>query len=443
MRNRTQHYDWGSRWMLPALEIGGAVRDESSGSGGGGGSSAEISPEPVAEVWMGTHPRGPSFVETSSGAFEPLAEVVGSAGTGEMPFLLKILTAERGLSIQTHPSRALAYDGYRREDAQGIDIAAPHRMYRDQNHKPELLCAVEDFWGLRGFRPLGELTSEMNRFVDLLPPAAAELRAALRAFVASPSTSSWRTAFAALLQAAEGAARTAVVAALEQYCHVSDAETDPPGRDDRYWWCRELSRQFPGDLGAAAPLYLNLVHLKPGEAIFLEAGVLHAYLYGAGVELMAASDNVLRAGCTSKHVDRPELLRALSFVFEPASVVAPEGKPCGSGVVQRYLTSAREFELLRCALPPGVSEGRVVFSKSASSVAVVLSLGGEARVVEAASADAASPEAVVPGRSVPLSPTESAVVTSETKQFVVELHARGVVYVAGVPGAITCSDGDG
>jgi len=421
--------------MVPALTKDEAPGDVNFEAERDTASTPRRSEDLVAEIWMGTHPRGPSYAETSPGTYEPLTEVLGRVGARELPFLFKILTAERGLSIQTHPSQALAREGFQRETAEGIDRGAPHRMYRDRNHKPELLCAVDDFWGLRGFRPLEELQTEMQGFMNVLQqPAADTLRGALQVFVSSPTESTWREAFAALLQSAEGAARAAVVSALQTYCGTSNLGSSEPKRDNRYWWCRELLRQFPGDLGAAAPLYLNLVHLNPGEAIFLEAGVLHAYLYGAGVELMAASDNVLRAGCTSKHVDRRELLRALGFVLEPAAVLSPAAEMCGDGRMTRYRTSADEFELLRYALPPGVNHGRISLTKSRESVAVVLSLGTTAGVFE-------EPKQLpaVMGRSVELSSTEAAVVDYGTDRFMVELHAGGVAYVAGVPGAITCT----
>lgn len=401
------------------------------------GEPVSPSPEPVAELWMGTHPRGPSSVETSPGDMEPLTEILGRSGAGELPFLFKILTAERGLSIQTHPSRALAREGFRREEAHGIDIGAAHRTYRDRNHKPELLCAVGEFWGLRGFRPLSELQSEMRDFVaELNDSAMTPLRTALERFVAAPGDSTWREAFAALLRIAERGETAPLEGALRAYCGEPDPDEAYADRDDRYWWCRELMRQFPGDVGAAAPLYLNLVHLHPGDAIFLEAGVLHAYLYGAGVELMASSDNVLRAGCTSKHVDRQELLQALTLIFDLPAVVRPDPISCGEGELRRYRTTAEEFELLRCSLPPGAGTGRLQLTKERGA-AVVLSVGGGAQV---RAADAAPDTVSSPAQSVALSSTESALVDYGTKRFSIDLSSVGAVYVASVPGTISCEE---
>lgn len=420
MRNHVQTYDWGSKWMLPALRAAGD-------------GPVHPHPRPVAEIWMGTHPRGPSSVELGPEGHVPLTEILNRFGAGELSFLFKILTAERGLSIQSHPSKKMAEEGFYREEAQGIDIDAPHRTYRDTNHKPELLCAVDDFWGLRGFRPLPELQQEMARFVTELDAETMNpLRTALEHFVAVPGEATWRDAFAALLQVAETEETAAFQRALHSYCGDPGAVKDEPERDDRYWWCRELMRQFPGDSGAAAPLYLNLVHVHPGEAFFLEAGVLHAYLYGAGVELMASSDNVLRAGCTSKHVDRSELLRTLAFRFESAGVSQPDMTSCGGAELFRYRTQAEEFELLRCSSHPGEPTRRIELTKDRGAV-VVLSVGTSVQVtVKGADTESHREAAVV------LASTESALVDDETKRFSIDLHAPGTVYLASLPGAVAC-----
>lgn len=423
MRNHAQNYDWGSRWMLPALRAAGA-------------GAVDLDPDPVAELWMGTHPRGPSSADVGHEGSVPLTEVLSRSGDGELSFLFKILTAERGLSIQTHPSQEMAEEGFAREEAQGINIGAPHRTYRDRNHKPELLCAVDEFWGLRGFRPLPELQQEMARFVTKLDSeTVVPLRTALEHFVAVPGEATWREAFAALLRIAETEDTDAFERALCSYCGDPGAAKDEPARDDRYWWCRELMRQFPGDAGAAAPLYLNVVHLHPGEAVFLEAGVLHAYLYGAGVELMASSDNVLRAGCTSKHVDRSELLRTLSFRFEPAVVRHPDRVSCGGAELFRYQTAAEEFELLRYSSDAEESTRRVKLTKDRGA-AIVLALGGSVRVTVASVDSEPGSEA-----TVSLSATESALVDYETNRFFLDFPASGTVYVASLPGAITCQPG--
>lgn len=477
MRNRAQNYDWGSRWMVPALQTAD-------------GESLSPTEEPVAEIWMGTHPRGPSSVEIDSRDTVLLSEILSRSGSGELPYLFKILTAERGLSIQTHPTQAMARDGFAWEESQGIDIAAPHRTYRDRNHKPELLCAVDEFWGLRGFRPLSELQREMRGLAEMLTEEAGEadkaeeadraeeavnqLREVLQRFVADPGVAVWREVFATLLRIAESGETTAVERALHAYCSDdgsgdrrpgdSAAADDPPDRNNRYWWCRELMRQFPGDLGAAAPLYLNLIHLRPGEAVFLEAGVLHAYLYGAGVELMASSDNVLRAGCTSKHVDRPELLRTVQFTFDPPAVVEPDTVTCGDGTLLRYRTGAQEFELVRFSLSskpegpqkpagPGSPDstdgaalgghplgGGMTFAKRGGA-AIVLAVGGAVEVTAMPSESPRDPAGGIADSVGPvvLHSTESALVDYETQRVSLRGRSAATVYVAGTPGTIICA----
>jgi mannose-6-phosphate isomerase len=426
-------------------------RDGARGESGGDGDTG-----PVAEVWMGSHPRGPSILaETDAPLLRHLldeperrlgsrAAALAPPGDDQpgLPFLFKILTAEKGLSIQSHPTRERAAAGYAEEDRAGVPLDAPHRNYRDRNHKPELILALGDFWGLRGFRSLDELAREMAAFAAaLVEPELGGLRRSLEAFAEDPVEERWKDAFAALVApAAEGsggagtAVSTALCAALEGYAvtrgpAAADAGLHgvPPGaagvdRDNRYWWCRELARQFPGDIGAVAPLYLNLFHLRPGEAVFLDAGILHAYLFGAGVEIMANSDNVLRAGCTPKHVDVPELLASLSFGANPAMVLAPEARPLGGGAgMRRFVTPAAEFELVEL----GGGSGPVDVQKE-EGPAIILSIGGGCRITSAAHA--------VPTR---LEVTESAFVDHETTGLRVEFDPGARAYVAALPGAIS------
>lgn len=407
---------------------------------------------PIAEVWMGSHPRGTSILEESGTPLsrylhdDPERRLGSRAATlappGDdqpgLPFLFKILTAEKGLSIQSHPTRERAASGYAAEERAGVPLDAPHRNYRDRNHKPELILALGDFWGLRGFRPLDELAREMAAFAaSLVEPELAGVRRTLEEFVAAPGEEGWRRAFAALVvpgeNSSDGALSAALSGAVDRYAAApgmaspgdSAPEEDRVARDDRYWWCRELARQFPGDIGAAAPLYLNLFHLQPGEAVFLAPGVLHAYLYGAGVEIMANSDNVLRAGCTGKHVDVPELLASLSFAADPATVIAPAAQPIGGGGwLRRFETPAAEFELLEV----GGGEAVVELEKR-EGPAVILAIAGGCRVA----ADSSS-------RKVQLGPTESAFVDHATTRLRVDLDRDARVYVASLPGTVSARE---
>jgi mannose-6-phosphate isomerase len=275
-------YAWGSRTAIPAL-----LGLPPTGA-------------PAAELWYGAHPGDPSRVGDSTLdkviAAEPerlLGRFVVETLGPQLPFILKVLAAETALSIQVHPNLAKARAGYAAEDARGLPRDAPQRNYKDANHKPELLCALTEFHALCGFRPVGATL----RLLDALELAW------LRAVLARDGL---RAAFTALLSLDEPAPLVeAVVAGLPrlagtEWARLGDALT-------------RVARDFPGDVGIAVALLLNFVRLAPGEAIYLAAGNVHSYLSGMGVEIMANSDNVLRCGFTTKHIDVAELLRITDF----------------------------------------------------------------------------------------------------------------------------------
>jgi mannose-6-phosphate isomerase len=223
------------------------------------------------------------------------ARVVAEFGP-RLPFLLKVLAAETALSIQVHPNLAQARAGFADEDARGVPHDAPQRNYKDPNHKPELLCALTEFDTLCGFRAIEATLALLDALggAELAPYRDMLARDGLRA------------AFSALLSSGEQAPLvSAVVAALPR---LAGTDWAPLGEA-----LARVARDFPGDIGVVVALLLNFVRLNPGEAIFLAAGTVHAYLHGVGVEVLANSDNVLRCGLTPKHVDVPELLRITDF----------------------------------------------------------------------------------------------------------------------------------
>jgi mannose-6-phosphate isomerase len=217
----------------------------------------------------------------------PVTERFGA----NLPFLLKVLAADKALSIQVHPTLAQARSGYAAEEAAGIAPDAPNRNYADANHKPELLCALTPFEAVCGFRPITETLALLD---ELAIPELAFVAERLR------RPDGLRAAFSALLTHAEPTNLATAVAA--------HATADGPLR--AAWLA---AHDFPGDIGIVLTLLLNYVRLEPGEAIYLGAGNVHAYLRGVGVEIMANSDNVLRCGLTPKHIDVPELLKITDF----------------------------------------------------------------------------------------------------------------------------------
>ncbi|MGI5426260.1 mannose-6-phosphate isomerase, class I [Streptomyces sp. CA-179760] len=319
--NTIRPYAWGSPTAIPNL-LG-----------------VEPTGEPQAEMWMGAHPGAPS--RTGRGT---LVEVVDAAPEKELgpaavakfgarlPFLLKILAAGAPLSLQVHPDLAQAKEGYADEERRGIPVDAPHRNYKDANHKPELICALTEFDGLCGFRDPLEAAGLLDDLgVDSLKPYVDLLHA-------HPEDAALREVLTAILTAdPDEMSRTVTEAA---------AACDRLG--GAYAPYADIAHHYPGDPGVIAAMLLNHVRLQPGEALYLGAGVPHAYLQGLGVEIMANSDNVLRCGLTPKHVDVPELLRIVHFRAGDPGVLRPEASPDGEEV---YETPIDEFRLSRYVLP--------------------------------------------------------------------------------------------
>ncbi|GHF77779.1 mannose-6-phosphate isomerase, class I [Streptomyces thermodiastaticus] len=323
--NTIRPYAWGSTTAIPQL-LG-----------------VEPSGEPQAEMWMGAHPAAPS--RTARGT---LLEVIEADPKGELgadtvarfgprlPFLLKILAAGAPLSLQVHPDRRQAEEGYADEERRGVPVDAPHRNYKDTNHKPELICALTEFDGLCGFRAPAEAADLLAALgVDSLEPYVDLLRA-------RPEEAALREVLTAVLTAdREEIART-VAEAADACARLGGAHAPYAG----------IARHYPGDPGVLAAMLLNHVRLRPGEALFLGAGVPHAYLSGLGVEIMANSDNVLRCGLTPKHVDVPELLRIVRFEAGDPAVLRPEAGADGEEV---YDTPIDEFRLSRLVLSEGAA----------------------------------------------------------------------------------------
>jgi len=331
LQNSIQEYAWGSHTALAEL-LG---RPSPSNA-------------PQAELWMGAHPKAPSRVELPNGTLS-LDRFIDADPTGvlgietahrfgnRLPFLFKILAAARPLSIQAHPDLEQARQGFARENARGIDIQAPERNYRDANHKPECICALTDYWALNGFRQPGDIAGRLR---DLCPVS---LQAVVDQTLKNGDGAGLRRFFEIMMTLDAETCRRVVSEAL------GNLET-LPDNDAAGTWIRNLQADYPYDIGVLSPAILNLVCLKPGEAMYLPAGQLHAYLEGVGVELMANSDNVLRGGLTPKHVDVEELLRVLNFTVSPLDILTPEPV---SKTEKVYRTPAAEFTLSVIDTAPG------------------------------------------------------------------------------------------
>lgn len=291
LENVIQPYPWGSRDSINTLF--GIANPEQ---------------QPQAEIWMGAHPNGCSKIQIAnetvllSDFINHNPEQTLGAETqqrfGELPFLFKVLAAAQALSIQVHPSKAQAEEGFAREDAAGIARNAANRNYKDPNHKPELVYALTPYMAMNGFRDFEETIA---LFDALNAPA---LKQDVDAFRHNLTSQGLQAFFKAMLEL-DGDKKSQALDAL-----LSWANNNP---DPLAVLVVELNSQYPNDVGLLAPLMLNVLELQPGEAMFLDAGTPHAYIKGTGLEIMANSDNVLRAGLTPKYMDVEELVSSCKF----------------------------------------------------------------------------------------------------------------------------------
>lgn len=301
--NSVQNYAWGSKSAL--TELYGIANPNGL---------------PMAELWMGAHPKSSSKIENASGQPQSLREVIDQDKTallgqavaerfGELPFLFKVLCADQPLSIQVHPNKQASEIGFAKENAAGIPLDAAERNYKDPNHKPELVFALTPFLAMNAFR-------EFSDIISLLQPVAGAHQA-IAHFLAQPDADSLSHLFASLLNM-QGEEKSHALAVLKATLASQQGE---PWETIRF-----ISEFYPDDSGLFSPLLLNVVKLNPGEAMFLFAETPHAYLKGVALEVMANSDNVLRAGLTPKYIDIPELVANVKFVPKPAAelLTAPE-----------------------------------------------------------------------------------------------------------------------
>jgi mannose-6-phosphate isomerase len=394
LQNSIQGYAWGSSTAIPEL-LGLPV----------------VEGQPQAELWMGAHPKAPSKVfcdgswrslleVTQENPEEVLGKETASRFSNKLPFLFKVLAAAKPLSIQAHPNREQAKLGFARENKLGIPLEALNRNYRDDNHKPEIICALTPFWALNGFRKIGDILTLLEK---IQAPSLAETSTFLRDY---PTPEGLKKIFHQLMTMEESKQHRIIdeaVTSTEMW-----ANSDPVST-----WMVKLNQVYPGDIGVLSVILLNLILLKPGEAMYLPAGELHAYLEGVGIELMANSDNVLRGGLTPKHIDVNELLSLLSFSDGEVDILRPEKQTSGEAV---YPTETTEFILSVIA----VKAGDAFKSARDRSVEVMICTEGEAKVRDLSDGEITS-----------LSKGVSIVVPAAVEQYLIEGDAT--FYKATVP----------
>jgi len=343
--------------------------------------------KPLAEVWFGAHPTGPSLIHGADAetldayiASDPdrvLGASVASRYGGTLPFLLKFLAPGRPVSLQVHPSPERAERGFERENAEGIPLDAFHRTFKDTSHKPEMVFALTDFDGLVGLRDLVQTTRVLGAYEHPAMVAAHET------LVGSPDADGARRVLGQLVQLPSDAVDEIVA----ESARLAQAADEPDA--DAFRTVVELARFYPGDVGTVASLLLNRIRFSPGEGVFVPSGMPHAYLSGLAVEVMANSDNVIRAGLTGKYVDVGGLLENTIFEFgRPAPLPSDEVAPG----VRALRPDASEFEVYAIEARPGRDvrfDGRGPRIVVCTRGSVRLATAGDDGVLDLAVGDAA------------------------------------------------------
>jgi mannose-6-phosphate isomerase len=394
LKNTIQEYAWGSICAIPDL-------------------LGQKNPEnhPQAELWMGAHPKAPSLAYHNGQwislqqliAQDPeniLGKKVAKQFNNRLPFLFKVLAAAQPLSIQAHPNRQQAQRGFQRENAQKIPLDAANRNYRDDNHKPECICALTQFWALSRFRRIPKILSCLQQL------NLKQLNDLLTDFKRQPTPQGLQQFYTSLLSLKQDHQKRVVDEARQNARHMA---AEHPELE----WLLKLADHYPEDIGVLAPVFLNLTCLEPGQALYLDAGELHAYLEGLGIELMANSDNVLRGGLTPKHVDVPELLRVLNFEDRDITLLAPETSVANELI---YPSPTAEFVLSSITL----KNNSVYQSPRQRNVEIILCTEGQLTIADR---DLQKEISLPQGASV--------MVPASVKRY--SLKGEGICYKAGVP----------
>lgn len=347
LKNTIQTYVWGSFDGIPAFT--GIVNTDD---------------EPMAELWMGAHPAAPSKVRIGKGDAIPLdkyiadhsLEILGKKTLDRygatLPFLFKVLSAANPLSLQVHPTKEQAETGWKRENDLAIPLLSPKRNYKDNNHKQEVLLAISPFTVMCGFRS-PEKIRELLSFVN--SPIISESLTRLEA-------EGYHGLCQFLLELNPEDRAASITSVIAAGPHAPSAEARAT-----FTLVARLYAHFPQDVGCLAPLYLNVLTLKPGEVIYLPEGIMHTYIQGTGLELMSNSDNTLRGGLTAKHLDVPELLKILN----PEPYIPEILKPAPAQSSCTYKTAAKDCELTMVHLQ------KSEFTYQATAPAIVVGATGD------------------------------------------------------------------
>ena len=394
MKNSIQEYAWGSHTAIADL-LGNKVP----------------STKPQAELWMGAHPKASSLVKYDDKWLSLLelikqfpADILGkeiaAKFDNKLPYLFKVLAASKPLSIQAHPDIKQAKQGFERENRLKIPLDSPNRNYKDENHKPECICALTHFLALYGFRKISEIISLMEKIcLKVLDKELSHLKR-------QPNSEGLKSFFHSLITINGQRKKQIIKHAITNAQKLSKANSG-------FKWMINLYKEYPDDMGIFAPVLLNLISLKPGQALFLPSGELHAYLDGLGIELMANSDNVLRGGLTKKHIDVPELLKILNFEEKEVNILIPQkNKDCE----RVYHTMAEEFVLSVISDEKNIS----YTSPEKRSVEIILCTDGKASITD-----------ISINENILLKKGTSVIIPSSVNKYGIE--GKATLYKASVP----------
>ncbi|HEV2480718.1 MAG TPA: mannose-6-phosphate isomerase, class I [Puia sp.] len=396
LQGKVQHYAWGGASYIPQL-----LHVENPDN------------KPFAEYWMGAHDNAPAQLVEEDGSMLSLNEYIRehpeeSLGTyttgrfGRLPYLLKILDVKDMLSIQVHPTKRNAELEFAAENKKGVALNAPNRNYKDDNHKPELMLALSEFYLLHGFKPEEELLETLRSVPEL-------------AFLAPVFEGrGYQELYRTVMEMPQAEVNRVLKPLLDRIVPAYKAEQLTRQEED-FWAARAAVTYDDGgkiDRGIFSIYFFNLLNLHPGEAIFQDAGLPHAYLEGQNVEIMANSDNVLRGGLTPKHVDVAELMKHIRFEATHPRIIMED---YGPGRIAVYHTPAPDFELSKLSLLQGES-----LTIRAHSVEIFIVLEGKIGVIE--------PVVAPFGRK-----RGDAFVAFHQAKFEIKAQEDAVVYRAAVP----------
>ncbi|WP_422362195.1 mannose-6-phosphate isomerase, class I [Reichenbachiella sp.] len=355
IQGKVQNYAWGGNCYIPDLL------------------SISAKEKPYAEYWLGAHVNAPAVLTSTNTSLSEFIqdcpkEILGAkieSKFGRLPFLFKVLDVNDMLSIQVHPTKVEAEIGFAKENELKIPITAPHRNYKDDNHKPEIMVALSEFWLLHGFLPEAKLKEILTNTVEL------------KRLVSTFEKDGYKGLYQSVMEESEKGTENTLRPLIERVLPLYESGKLDKASPD--YWAAKAYKTFCQDgkldKGIYSIYFFNIIKVNPGEAVFQDAGIPHAYMEGQNMELMANSDNVLRGGLTPKHVDVPELLKHVAFEETHPNIM--KGELQADGKEKIYKSPAPDFELSKIELTTGD-----VYSHLSGTAEILIVLDGEVTMIE-------------------------------------------------------------